>query len=64
LPAHLPARSPIEVTFFMSETGRLTVHAKEQQSSSDVRFELQIGDFDSSRLRQARQTVADYEVDS
>jgi molecular chaperone DnaK len=64
LPARLPARSPIEVTFFMSETGRLTVHAKEQQSGSDVRFELQIGDFDSSRIRQARQTVADYEVDS
>lgn len=63
LPAHLPARSPIEVTFFMSETGRLTVHAKEQQSGSDVRFDLQIGDFDSSRIRQARQTVADYEVD-
>jgi molecular chaperone DnaK len=63
LPAHLPARSPIEVTFFMSETGRLTVHAKEQQSGSDVRFDLQIGDFDSNWLRQARQTVADYDVD-
>jgi molecular chaperone DnaK len=62
LPAGLPARTPIEVTFFMSETGRLTVHAKEQQSGSDVRFDLQIGDFDSSRLQQARQTVADYEV--
>jgi molecular chaperone DnaK len=63
LPAHLPARSPIEVTFFMSETGRLTVHAIEQQSGSDVRFDLQIGDFDGDRLRQARQTVADYDVD-
>jgi molecular chaperone DnaK len=63
LPAHLPARSPIEVTFFMSETGRLTVHAKELQSGSDVHFDLQIGDFDSSRLRQARQTIADYRVD-
>ena len=63
LPAHLPARSPLEITFFMSETGQLTVHAKEQQSGSDVLFELQIGDFDSGRLSQAKQTVADYEVD-
>ena len=63
MPAHLPARSPIEVTFFMSETGRLTVHAKEQQSGSDVRFDLQIGDFDSGRLSQAKQAIADYEVD-
>lgn len=63
MPAHLPARSPIEVTFFMSETGRLTVHAKELQSGTDVRFDMEIGDFDSSRLRQVKQTVADYEVD-
>jgi molecular chaperone DnaK len=63
MPAHLPAGSPVEITFFMSETGRLTVHAKEPQSGSDVLFELQIGDFDSGRLSQAKQTVADYEVD-
>jgi molecular chaperone DnaK (HSP70) len=63
LPERLPARTPIEVTFFMSETGRLTVHAKEPQSDADVSFDLQIGDFDSSRLRQARQAIADYEVD-
>jgi molecular chaperone DnaK (HSP70) len=62
LPAHLPARSPIEVTFFMSETGRLTVHAKEPQSGSDVHFDLQIGDFDTSRLRQAKEAVGGYEV--
>ena len=47
----------------MSETGRLTVHATEPQSGKDVQFDLQIGDFDSSRLRAARQTVADYQVD-
>ena len=63
LPERLPARTPIEVTFFMSETGRLTVHTKEPQSGADVSFDLQIGDFDSSRLRQARQAIADYEVD-
>ena len=61
--AHLPARSPIDITFAMSETGRLTVHAKEAQSGQEVRFELQIGDFDSGRLRQARQAVSGYRVD-
>jgi molecular chaperone DnaK len=63
LPAHLPARSPIEVTFVMSETGRLTVHAKESQSGQDLQFELQIGDFDSAGLRQAKRAVAGYDVD-
>jgi hypothetical protein len=41
---------------------RLTVHAKELQSGRDLRFDLQIGDFDSSRLREARQTVAGYKI--
>ena len=63
LPANLPARSPVEVTFFVSETGRLTVHARERESGADVQFDLQIGDFDGGRLRQARQAVADIEVD-
>ena len=63
LPANLPAGSPVDVTFYLSETGRLTVHAREQQSGADVQFDLQIGDFDSGRLRQARRAVADIEVD-
>jgi molecular chaperone DnaK (HSP70) len=63
LPPRLPSGSPVEVTFFMSEAGQLTVHAKEQQSGGDVRFELQIGDFDSGRLRAARRMIAGYEVD-
>jgi molecular chaperone DnaK len=63
LPANLPAGTPIDVTFFLSETGQLTVHAKEQQSGRTVQFDLQIGDFDSGRLRQARQAVADIKVD-
>jgi molecular chaperone DnaK (HSP70) len=63
LPPRLPAGTPIEVTFFMSETGRLTVHAKEQQSGSEVSFELQIGDFDGARLRQAKQDIAGFQVD-
>jgi molecular chaperone DnaK len=62
LPAHLPARSPIEVTFFMSETGRLTVHAKEPNSGNDMHFDLQIGNFDSNLFREAKQSVADYQV--
>jgi hypothetical protein len=63
LPANLPAGSPVDVTFYLSETGRLTVHAREQQSGADVQFDLQIGDFDSGRLRQAKRAVADIEVD-
>lgn len=63
LPPNLPAGTPVDVTFSLSETGRLTVHAREQQSGSDVQFDLQIGDFDSGRLRQARQAVADIKVD-
>jgi hypothetical protein len=46
----------------LPETGRLTVHGKEAQSGQDVRFELQIGDFDSGRLRQARQAISGYQV--
>ena len=63
LPPKLPARSPVSVTFFMSETGRLRVHAEEAQSGSEVQFDLQIGDFDSGRLRQAREQVDGIDVD-
>jgi molecular chaperone DnaK (HSP70) len=63
LPAGLPAGSPVEVTFFMSETGRLTVHAKEPASGRDVRFDLEIGGFDRARLDQAKRSVAGYDVD-
>jgi molecular chaperone DnaK len=43
LPAHLPAGTPFEITFFVSETGLLTVHAREPRSGREVRFDLQIG---------------------
>ena len=36
IPARLPARTPIEVTFLMSETGLLSVHATEPGSGSDL----------------------------
>jgi molecular chaperone DnaK (HSP70) len=63
LPAHLPAMSPVEITFVMSETGRLTVHGREARSGQEVHFELQIGDLDSGKLREARQAVSGYRVD-
>jgi molecular chaperone DnaK len=62
LPARLPSRSPFEVTFYMSETGQLTVHAIEPGSESEVRFELQIGDLNPAEMEKARQSVARYGV--
>lgn len=62
LPARLPARTQIEVTFFMSETGVLTVHAAEPRSGSDIRFELQIGNLDQAGMDKARRSVARYQV--
>jgi molecular chaperone DnaK (HSP70) len=62
LPARLPARTPIEVTFFMSETGLLTVHAAEPASGSDLRFDLQIGDLDQVGMAKARKSVDGYDV--
>jgi len=62
LPPRLPAQTPIEVTFMMSATGLLTVHAREPASGSDLRFELQIGDLDQAGLDQARRSVARYQV--
>jgi molecular chaperone DnaK len=62
IPARLPAQTPIEVTFYMSETGLLTVRAVEPNSGRDLKFELQIGDLDKAGMDKARQSVADYEV--
>jgi molecular chaperone DnaK len=62
LPARLPARTPFEITFFMSETGLLTVHAREPRSGREVRFDLQIGNLDNARLDLARRSVAGYQV--
>ena len=62
LPARLPAGTPFEITFFMSETGLLTVHAREPRSGRDVRFDLQIGDLRDARFDQARRSVAGYQV--
>ena len=62
IPARLPARTPIEVTFLMSETGLLSVHATEPGSGSDLRFDLQIGDLDHAGMAKARESVARYHV--
>jgi molecular chaperone DnaK len=62
LPPRLPARTPFEVTFFMSETGLMSVHARESQSGAEVRFDLQIGDLDQVDLERARRSVARYRV--
>jgi molecular chaperone DnaK len=62
LPPRLPARTSFEVTFLMSETGLLTVHAIEPRSGKDVRFELQIGGLDKAGMDKARRSVANYQV--
>jgi molecular chaperone DnaK (HSP70) len=62
IPPRLPARTPIEVTFLMSETGLLSVHAKEPGSGTELRFDLQIGDLDQAGLEKARESVARYHV--
>jgi molecular chaperone DnaK len=62
IPARLPARTPIEVTFLMSETGLLSVHATEPRSGTELRFDLQIGDLDQAGMEKARESVARYQV--
>jgi len=62
IPPRLPARTPIEVTFLMSEMGLLSVHATEPGSGTDLRFDLQIGDLDQAGLEKARESVARYHV--
>ena len=62
LPPRLPARTAIEITFFMSETGLLTVHATGPGSGPDLHFDLQIGDLDGAGMEKARQSVAHYQV--
>jgi molecular chaperone DnaK len=62
IPARLPAQTPLEVTFYMSDTGLLTVRATEPGSGMNLRFDLQIGDLDQAGMDQARRSVADYHV--
>jgi molecular chaperone DnaK len=62
IPPRLPAQSPLEVTFYMSETGLLTVRAVEPGSGMDLQFDLQIGDLDQAGMDEARRSVASYTI--
>lgn len=46
----------------MTETGLLQVHAWEERSKREVRFEIQIGRLDETEVQQATAAVARYEV--
>ena len=62
LPPRRPAGSQFEVTFFMSETGTLTVYASEPGSGAEMTFDLQIGGMDQAAVDAARTSVAKHEV--
>ncbi|MFI0370772.1 Hsp70 family protein [Actinomadura sp. 1N219] len=64
LPPRLPRRTPIEITFHMSETGRLSVHAVEPRSGREVRFDLQIGGMDRAAVDDAKAAVARHDTTS
>ncbi|GAA4239867.1 Hsp70 family protein [Actinomadura meridiana] len=64
LPPRLPRGTPIEITFHMSETGLLTVHAVERRSGREVRFDLQIGGMDRAAVDHAKAAVARHETSS
>jgi molecular chaperone DnaK len=54
--------SPINITFTMSETGLLTVHAAEPRSGREVSFTLQIGGMDEAAVDKARAMIASHEI--
>lgn len=64
LPPKLPKHTPIEITFFLDETGLLTVKAVEPASGRQVRFDLQIGGLDRSAVDHARTSVARHDTSS
>jgi molecular chaperone DnaK len=57
-----PAGMPLSVVFHMTETGLLQVHAWEERSKREVRFEIQIGRLNETEVQQATAAVARYEV--
>lgn len=57
-----PAGTPFQVTFHMTDTGVLKVHAWEVSSGREVRFEIRIGHMDETEVQQAADMVARYEV--
>ena len=62
LPPHKPVGYPVEVTFFMSETGTLTVQASDPDSGAELKFDLQIGGMDQAAVEAARTSIARHEV--
>ena len=57
-----PVGAPFQVVFHMTETGLLTVHAWEEESQREIRFDIQIGNLDETEVQQATGAVARYEV--
>jgi molecular chaperone DnaK len=57
-----PAGTQVDVSFVMSETGRLSVHATEPSSGAELRFDLQIGDMDQAAVASARAGIAKHDV--
>ncbi|HVQ90117.1 MAG TPA: Hsp70 family protein [Mycobacteriales bacterium] len=54
----LPAGSPLEVTFSMTETGVLTVYAVELSTRKDLNIEVRIRGLDERQVQTARAAVA------
>ena len=57
-----PAGAPFEVTFHLTETGALQVHATEAHSEREVRFQIQIGGLGEAGVHEATEAVSRYEV--
>jgi molecular chaperone DnaK (HSP70) len=53
-----PKGSPIDVTFRMDETGKLSVDAMELGTGSRLHLEVQIGGLDAKKVDQARNAVS------
>jgi molecular chaperone DnaK len=61
----LPAGPPgtmFDVTFFLSETGLLTVRAEEPSSGAKISFDLQIGAMDTASLDAATAAIARHDL--
>jgi hypothetical protein len=57
-----PAGTTFEVTFYMTETGLLTVYAIESESRREVRLEIQVSGLTDDEARTAGEALAHYWV--
>ncbi|HEX5403905.1 MAG TPA: Hsp70 family protein [Pseudonocardiaceae bacterium] len=62
LPPRRPPGAPVEITFFLSDTGTLTVHATEPNSGAELRFDLDIGGMAQVDVAAARRDMAAHKV--